>query len=235
MASPIGSKQVCFDLGLEEKNSQSKKPRGSIHESENKSPEETQKNTPKSKYLKTDLIDKKGSLIFKDSEPSQKKRREPDDSSQQKKEKKAIKSEYRQRDIKDTFLKKDEDGNVKPENEEDIFKELEKMPQKINDENVPGCPINIKEQYETLNEIRKNKIFTQPEIEIIQQNEFAPELIPVIKNPTEVQDLRKIGESDSKDIQEWVATAIDVLPEISQPEQSDEQKKNDRRNWREAD
>lgn len=43
---------------------------------------------------------------------------------------------------------------------------------------------------------------------------FAPELLPHLNNPVEVQDLRKLDDADKKDIEEWVATAVEVLPEI---------------------
>ena len=58
-------------------------------------------------------------------------------------------------------------------------------------------------------------IIPQPDIEKIKQNDFAPELLPAIQKPKEIQELRKIEEADNKDIQDWIDTAVEMLPEIS--------------------
>lgn len=50
---------------------------------------------------------------------------------------------------------------------------------------------------------------------MIKNFNFAPELLPVLKNPTEVQELRKINRADKQDIQDWIETAFEVLPAIA--------------------
>ena len=60
----------------------------------------------------------------------------------------------------------------------------------------------------------KEMKLTQTQIDIIKQNTIAPELLPAIIDPKEIQDLRKINEADTKDIQDWIDTAEEVLPEI---------------------
>jgi hypothetical protein len=44
---------------------------------------------------------------------------------------------------------------------------------------------------------------------------FAPELLPMMQEPLEVQELRKLGKANREDMQEWIETAIEVLPEIT--------------------
>lgn len=39
-----------------------------------------------------------------------------------------------------------------------------------------------------------------PELELIQQNNIAPELLPALNKANEIQDLRKLDEADKKDI-----------------------------------
>ena len=60
-----------------------------------------------------------------------------------------------------------------------------------------------------------DQYFTGVEIDTIKKQEIAPELCPAINQPTEVQDLRKIDKAEKVDIQEWIETAVEVLPEIS--------------------
>jgi len=43
---------------------------------------------------------------------------------------------------------------------------------------------------------------------------FAPELLPQLNEPVEVQDLRKIDDADKKDIEDWVEIGVEVLPQI---------------------
>lgn len=51
---------------------------------------------------------------------------------------------------------------------------------------------------------------------IEKDDEIAPELCPAVNTPIEVQDLRKIQRAEKQDIQEWIDTAVEVLPEISE-------------------
>lgn len=51
---------------------------------------------------------------------------------------------------------------------------------------------------------------------IKKDDEIAPELCPAVNTPIEVQDLRKIQQAEKVDIQEWIDTAVEMLPEISE-------------------
>jgi hypothetical protein len=51
---------------------------------------------------------------------------------------------------------------------------------------------------------------------LIKTNELAFELCPAVNTPIEVQDLRKIDKAEKIDLQEWIDTAVEVLPEISE-------------------
>ena len=51
---------------------------------------------------------------------------------------------------------------------------------------------------------------------IKREDEIAPELCPAVNTPIEVQDLRKIQQAEKIDIQEWIDTAVEMLPEISE-------------------
>ena len=51
---------------------------------------------------------------------------------------------------------------------------------------------------------------------IKKDDEIAPELCPAVNTPIEVQDLRKIQQAEKADIQEWIDTAVEMLPEISE-------------------
>lgn len=55
----------------------------------------------------------------------------------------------------------------------------------------------------------------EPERAIIKNINFAPELLPVLEKPKEIQELRKIENADKADMQEWIDTAAEMLPEIS--------------------
>ena len=50
---------------------------------------------------------------------------------------------------------------------------------------------------------------------MIKNNSFAPELLPQVNQPTEIQDVAKFEKADKKDMQEWFETAAEVLPELS--------------------
>jgi hypothetical protein len=84
------------------------------------------------------------------------------------------------------------------------------MPQNVEGSN--GI-IPIQKQSERIIAIKENNL-ESPVIEVIKANVFAPELLPHLNNPAEVQDLRQIENADKKDIEEWVETAVEVLPEI---------------------
>ena len=55
--------------------------------------------------------------------------------------------------------------------------------------------------------MKVNEDLTKPEINLIYQNNIAPELLPALNKTNEIQDLRKLDEADKKDIQEWIDTA----------------------------
>ena len=75
-------------------------------------------------------------------------------------------------------------------------------------------PIDFKKQSLIAEKIQNTEIM-KSEREIITNLNFAPELLPVLKNPKDVQELRKIDKADRQDMQEWIETAFEVLPEIS--------------------
>ena len=91
------------------------------------------------------------------------------------------------------------------------------MPQKLNDsvDKVHEEPISIGAQVKRMQDIEMDQYYTGVEIDTIKKQEIAPELCPAINKPTEVQDLRKIDKAEKVDIQEWIETAVEVLPEIS--------------------
>lgn len=75
---------------------------------------------------------------------------------------------------------------------------------------------------------------SKPNLEQIKQEFFAPELVPIVNNPTEIQDLRIIQGAERKDIEEWIDMAVEVLPEIS-TETQDIKKIMDQNNQKELD
>ena len=91
------------------------------------------------------------------------------------------------------------------------------MPQKTyQNYELTEKPIGIKEQAQKIHEIELDRYFTGPDLDLIRNDEIAPELCPAVNTPIEVQDLRKIERAEKVDIQEWIDTAVEVLPEISE-------------------
>ena len=74
--------------------------------------------------------------------------------------------------------------------------------------------IPIEKHAEMVQEITYEQ-FSKKDLEMIKQNVLAPELLPAVNKPTEIQDLRKIERAQTYDIREWIDTAVDILPEIS--------------------
>ena len=70
--------------------------------------------------------------------------------------------------------------------------ELELMPQHTNFEyEEKETPICFIKQAERVDEIKAHAAtFDEPQIENIKENYFAPELLPAITTPTEIQELR---------------------------------------------
>ena len=99
--------------------------------------------------------------------------------------------------------------------------ELAQMPQKIvpNSELAPNEikeTINIQTQGDKVINLVVNDPLTGKETEAIIQNEhFDAELLPAIQAPAEVQDLRLIKEAGAIDMADWVQTAVEVLPVIT--------------------
>lgn len=54
----------------------------------------------------------------------------------------------------------------------------------------------------------------KPEREIIENINFAPELLPLLNNPKEIQDLKDVQEAEKADMEGWIETAEQILPEI---------------------
>ena len=53
---------------------------------------------------------------------------------------------------------------------------------------------------------------------MIKKNSFAPELLPQVNTPSEIQDVRNFDQADKKDMEDWYETAAEVLnviPEFS--------------------
>jgi len=93
--------------------------------------------------------------------------------------------------------------------------ELEFMPQNVAGESQTA--LTFQEQAKRIEEI-ENIILPSSELEMIKNNSFAPELLPQVNQPTEIQDVAKFEKADKKDMQEWFETAaevLEVLPELS--------------------
>ena len=98
-----------------------------------------------------------------------------------------------------------------------IERDLITMPQKLEQvvENNQE-PINIQGHANKIIACIKEEVFTEKEAAIIQKKELiAPGLLPAIVEPLEVQDLRMLANyGDKKDLQEWVETACEIMPQI---------------------
>lgn len=95
-----------------------------------------------------------------------------------------------------------------------IERELASMPQKLDECVEDGMEhLKIQEHADKVIQCIKEDVVTEQEAEFIQQKEMvAPELLPAINDPSEVQDLRMLNEADKHDLDDWVETANEIMP-----------------------
>lgn len=106
----------------------------------------------------------------------------------------------------------------------EIEKELAAMPQKLDECVEDGMEhLKIQEHADKVIKCMKEDVVTEQEAELIQEKEMvAPELLPAINDPSEIQDLRMLNEADHHDLHEWFETANEIMPEMD-PEQKEKE------------